>query len=272
MRRIPSLGPWRRFVLRLVYASGLGAAVAAPPQNASPPAQAHPRGPDHYTTLMLDSSDAHLKFTVRLGVVLRCNGEGVLGTDANHIAHVALRRRAQLVTERFSILQSDEVHANLALELRKLQTIGDSGVAASATCEEVAVNEEDERMMRRYQDMVRARYLARFETEIDEYVLRNYGSLIGDPFRATAWWFSKNPEATQDLPAVADGFLQLFERLRSPEREEAKDSYGNIIDDFLARSDEAGMEFLSTTLLRTFKDYERDDLSERWGNLSVPGF
>ncbi len=267
MRTYQRLGPWQRFVLWLAKISNVGhAAAAVPPAPGIPETNRHE--PGLKMTLILDSRDEHLKFTVHLRVRVRCDGQGVLGEDARQVANAGLRNRAHQVTRRYSILQAEEVHADLVLELRRMQPVGDSGVAASASCEEVTVNENDKRMLSRYHDVLRARYLARFETEVDEYALRNFGSLLSDPYRATAWWFSKHPDKTKQLPEVAQDFLEVQACLKPTVAVEGTDSFGNILDDFLTDVDDAGVEFISMTLPHMLKEYERDDLQQRWDEVS----
>ncbi|HZE37664.1 MAG TPA: hypothetical protein VE172_02530 [Stackebrandtia sp.] len=226
-------------------------------------------------TMVLNSRDDYLKFTARLRMTVVTDGTPAPDTDATRIGMHGLRLRAQAVAERFSVLQADELRNELELTLHKCVRINDSGVASSASCLEVTANEDDVAVLARYEDAMRIRRLGKLSTEMDEHSISYFGNLLSDPHRATAWWFNRNINQVEKLPAVADTFTQLRSQLHGPAfveepvRDEP-DTPGAVIDDFVATMDESGKDLLARWVTKLLRDYQRDDLLQRWHSATTP--
>lgn len=193
-----------------------------------------PEGTRSEVTLILDSRDQLLKFTVRLRMWVTTNGEASPNSDANQIGLLGIQRRAQPVAAGRSVLETSELRSELEVALCQRMQVNGSGVASEASCLEVTARDEDVDTLRRYEDSQRYQKLADLRAVIDEYAIKGYERLIADPKRATAWWFAKHPAEIDRLPKIAGTFTELASGLTAAEAAPEPESEPNeeVIRDY----------------------------------------
>lgn len=203
------------------------------------------------------------------------------------------------ISSRLSLTEHEQLSYRITAELLRPRSLPSAGLAYWGRCISVETNATELELVR---GIERQRLVWESEQQ-EEWILRrrikSLSQIFDDPRTATIWWFAKHPDRLEELPLKAQLFSDLdhwfssrrwqtpvgpqeaepeppepeedpfdepdepvvFDEAPMPDPTAATD--GQLLDQFLLDSDEAGRAAIGIVLAKLYRDNGRDDLADR---------
>lgn len=177
------------------------------------------------------SADPYFPFTVELDIQFRAAARSASPHDPFLVARHLLGQRVAHLSSDYALTQRDELRATLERALAAPITDDATNVLAWAHCTNVYADEEHVEIIRRKEQARRNLAANRWHRSERDDEIEYFDAILTDPRKATAWWFSRNLDAPEQLPGIAETFSALARQFR-PLVEH--DSPGTVLDDFIS--------------------------------------
>ncbi|WP_155829971.1 hypothetical protein [Glycomyces tenuis] len=210
------------------------------------------------------------------------------------------------ISSRLSLTEHEQLSYRITAELLQRRSLPSAGLAYWGRCISVEAKASELELVRGLEQ----RRLAWESEQQEEWMLRrrikSLSQIFDDPRIATIWWFAQHPDRLEDLPLKAQLFSDLdhwfnARRWQAPNRPQEPEQVstepeeglfdepdehlvfdeepmpdptaatdGQLLDQFLLDSDEAGRAAVGIVLAKLYRDNGRDDLADRVQQYAQP--